>query len=110
MEYAARFTLFVALILSSTIAQVSLARNATAPDGTDAFFVIGWAAAADDICRINTYWIVLQLARSKGLTDEELIGGIPEVAKAVARAHRESDVLGPVQWCANYQRGLVKRE
>jgi hypothetical protein len=86
-----------------------VANTFVAPGGADDFFVIGWAAAADDICRISTYWIVLQMARSHGLTDKELIEGVPKVAKAIALAQREVGVIGPVQWCANYKKGLLER-
>ena len=93
----------------SAFGGTAAATTFVAPGGADDFFVIGWAAAADDICRISTYWIVLQMARSRGLTDQELIAGFPKVAKAVALAHQESGVIGPVQWCANYKKGLLER-
>jgi hypothetical protein len=78
-----------------------------APDGTDAFFMLGWSSAADKRCGLNSYRIVLQLAKSRGLTDNEVAQNVPKIADAITLADDEIATVGKAQWCANYQRGLL---
>jgi hypothetical protein len=87
--------------------QAVRANDVVAPDGTDAYFALGWAAAADEMCSLNTYRIILLMGRSHGLTDADVAQNVPKIAKAIAQANREMTALGRNQWCANYQRGLL---
>lgn len=79
-----------------------------APDGTDAFFGLGWVAAADELCGLNTYRIILPVAKSKGLTDVEIAHNLPKIAKTVLLAQREFERMGADRWCSEYQRGFMK--
>jgi hypothetical protein len=77
------------------------------PDGTDAYSVLGWSGAADELCGLNTQRIILLAARSKGLTDTEIAHNLSKIMKAVGQAYAAAEKLGRAQWCANYQRGLL---
>lgn len=79
----------------------------TAPDGTDAFFGLGWAAAGDKICSLQTYRILLPAAKQKGLTDQEIADNAWKIAEAAVQAAQEVQRTGRAQWCANYQRGFL---
>lgn len=78
-----------------------------APDGTDAFFMLGWSSAADKRCGLSTYRIVLELAKSRGLTDVEVAQNVPKIADAIAAVDDEISAIGKAQWCANYQKGFL---
>jgi hypothetical protein len=78
-----------------------------APDGTDAFFMLGWSAAADKRCGLKTYRIVSQLAKSRGLTDIEVAQNVPKIVDAIAQADDEIAAAGKDKWCANYRKGLL---
>jgi hypothetical protein len=77
------------------------------PNGTDAFFALGWAAAADKRCELNTYRNFLQLARSHGLTELEIARNAPKIVEAALQADDEIGASGLAQWCANYRRDML---
>jgi hypothetical protein len=76
------------------------------PKGTDAFFALGWAAAADKRCELQTYRIFLNLTKSHGLTDTEIAQNAPKLVDAALQAD-EIKAIGLQQWCSNYRRGVL---
>ncbi|MBR0789888.1 hypothetical protein JQ631_12455 [Bradyrhizobium manausense] len=79
----------------------------TTPDGTDAFFGLGWAAAADKICTLKTYRIVLVASKAAGLTDQEIADNAWKIAETAVQAAQEVQRTGRDKWCANYRRGFL---
>ncbi|MBR0789902.1 hypothetical protein JQ631_12525 [Bradyrhizobium manausense] len=79
----------------------------TTPEGTDAFYGLGWSAAADKLCGVNTYRIVLIAAKAKGLTDQEIVDNAWHIAEAAVLATQDALHIGRDRWCANYRRGFL---
>ncbi|WP_368508193.1 hypothetical protein [Bradyrhizobium lupini] len=99
-----RALLVVAILLCSSPGWSDPVR---APNGTDAFFGLGWAAAADKICGLKTYRIILVGAKAAGLTDQEIADNAWKVAESAVEAAQEVHTIGRDKWCANYRRGIL---
>jgi hypothetical protein len=77
------------------------------PSGTDSFFALGWAAAADKRCELKTYRVFLQLVKSRGLTEIEIAQNVSKIVEAALQADDEIKTTGVSRWCANYRRGAL---
>jgi hypothetical protein len=94
-------------LLASAFTSSAVADPVRDPKGTDAFFTLGWAAAADKRCELNTYRIILQIANSRGLAEIEIAQNAPKMVEAALQADDEIGASGLAQWCANYRRDML---
>jgi hypothetical protein len=94
-------------LFGAVFATGAFADPVVAPNGADAYFVLGWSAAADKRCGLNTYRILLQLAKSKGLSDVEIAQNISKIADAIIQVDDEIKGTGRERWCSAYQKGIL---